>query len=465
MNQNPTHDFQSSNQTPYEDITSLNASKSVSFDLRDDRRVEITGIPPGGYVHQHDHHGIEDGDDEIRHTFSSMSSVMTADGIADPLSFQINCLVVFLGDTARGIFFPTMWNLVKTLGGDQVLLGYTIASFSFGRMMVLPLFGSWSVRFGYRWTLLFSTFVLLLGTLLFGHVLSVGKHWYLLFANTVVGIGSGTLGVTVAYASDVTPTRNRTSYMAWLTAVQYAGTSATPFIGSLFVVLFSRRGDEAWDYKGLPEINEFTAPALFMSFMSLLTMYLLYFHFQDTDPSAVANKSNSTRQKLRNDVGNTTICFGRITTYTACMVACMAMNAFTKGPMSCFETLGIEFAESRFDMQRATAGSIVATMGLIGTIALMVLRLYFNKFDDSMTISFGIIFFIIGIAMNFSLDRENPENNGSWRYVLSMFLSYSIGYPICHTAIIGLFSKSKCKKVHDYKSTRLHLMKILLYHF
>jgi hypothetical protein len=195
--------------------------------------------------------------------------------------------------------------------------------------------------------------------------------------------------------------------------------------------------------RSLPQINEFTAPALFMSFMSIVTLYLLYFHFQESEPSSSRTNANSTRQKLRDDVGNTTICFGRITTYTACLVACMILNAFTKGPMSCFETLGVEFAESRFDMHRAQAGSIVATMGLIGTIALMLLRLYFNKYDDTVTISFGIIFFIMGISMNFFLDRENPDNNSPWMYVISMFMSYSIGYPICHTALIGLFSKSK----------------------
>ena len=40
---------------------------------------------------------------------SDVSTVMTADGIADPVSFKVNCLVVFLGDMTRGIFFPTMW--------------------------------------------------------------------------------------------------------------------------------------------------------------------------------------------------------------------------------------------------------------------------------------------------------------------------------------------------------------------
>ena len=75
-------------------------------------------------------------------------------------------------------------------------------------------------------------------------MLNVRKQWFLIFANIVLGIGSGTLGVTMAYASEVTPKRKRTGYLAWVAAVQYAGTTATPFLGSLFVVLFSNDDQE-----------------------------------------------------------------------------------------------------------------------------------------------------------------------------------------------------------------------------
>jgi ceroid-lipofuscinosis MFS transporter 7 len=75
----------------------------------------------------------------------------------------------------------------------------------------------------------------------------VRKPEYLIFANIILGIGSGTLGVTLAYVSDVTPCRKRIKYMAGVTAIQYAGTTATPLIGSLFIILFpsdemNRRG-------------------------------------------------------------------------------------------------------------------------------------------------------------------------------------------------------------------------------
>eukprot|EP00551_Chaetoceros_affinis_P015021 CAMPEP_0203700368 /NCGR_PEP_ID=MMETSP0091-20130426/30917_1 /ASSEMBLY_ACC=CAM_ASM_001089 /TAXON_ID=426623 /ORGANISM="Chaetoceros affinis, Strain CCMP159" /LENGTH=538 /DNA_ID=CAMNT_0050573613 /DNA_START=89 /DNA_END=1705 /DNA_ORIENTATION=- len=370
---------------------------------------------------------------------SFASTVLTADGIADPTSFKVNCLIVFLGDMSRGIFFPTMWELVQQLGGDQVMLGYVIASFSFGRMLVLPLFGSWSTKYGYKWTLQISTFILFLGTILFAQVLTVQRAWYLIFANIMLGIGSGTLGVTMAYASEVTPKRQRTGYIAWVTAVQYAGTTATPFIGSLFIVLCAREREDQ-EYKGFPEINEFTAPALFMSFMSATSLFLITKYFEDRQRGAKESpRKLSARQYANEELANTSTCFGFFTVRTLCLIGCMALNAFTKGPMSCFETLGIEFAESRFDMHRAEAGSIVATMGLLGAMSLMAMGLICQKFDDTQLTSGGVLLFIIGIFINTQLDQD--EMNAPWRYSLSMFLCYSIGYPVCHTALVGLFSK------------------------
>lgn len=51
----------------------------------------------------------------------------------DKVSLTIVMCVVFLGDTARGIFFPTLWTYVKAMGGDRITLGYCVGAFSLGR--------------------------------------------------------------------------------------------------------------------------------------------------------------------------------------------------------------------------------------------------------------------------------------------------------------------------------------------
>ena len=186
--------------------------------------------------------GDRDGEQQTYADPSILSSVLTADCISDPIGFYVVCLVVLIGDMSRGCMFPTLWPLVESIGGNSVTLGYAVAAFSFGRILVSPVFGSWSHRYGYTRTLALSVTIILLGTFLYAQVVNVGRAEFLVLAQMVLGVGSGTLGVTRAFVADVTPTRNRTTYMAWLTAVQYAGFTVTPIIGAGFYRFFSQEG-------------------------------------------------------------------------------------------------------------------------------------------------------------------------------------------------------------------------------
>jgi Major Facilitator Superfamily len=204
------------------------AYQTMSSELPPDEQFENEVVGDGG-------EDDEDDDDEMQSLAPSIaSSVLTADGIHDMSGFYIVCLVILVGDMSRGVFFPSMWPLVDELGGTSVTLGYSVAAFSFGRILVSPLFGGWSVTYGYTKTLTFSCSILLLGTLLYAQVQNVGRTEFLIFCQCVLGLGSGTLGVTRAFIADVTAQRNRTTYMAWITAVQYAGFTVTPIFGALF---------------------------------------------------------------------------------------------------------------------------------------------------------------------------------------------------------------------------------------
>jgi hypothetical protein len=176
----------------------------------------------------------DDGDDHpcIEHNTSMAESVMTAEGLADKEGFWIVLSVVLISDMTRGVTFPIMWPLVEDMGGNHIWLGYVVASFSLGRVFASPVLGKWSVSRGYTITLVSSTTVLLLGCVLFAHAYEVGSVYYLIFTQIVLGVGSATLGVTRSYVAEITATRQRTTYLALLTAVQYGA-----FTGMLFCVL------------------------------------------------------------------------------------------------------------------------------------------------------------------------------------------------------------------------------------
>lgn len=197
------------------------------------------------YVSMEQGHGVpprevfcDEEEDDNSATHSIVSSVMTADGIHDITGFNVVCLVILIGDMSRGVFFPTLWPLVDSLGGSTVTLGYAVAAFSGGRIVTSPIFGYLSVTLGYTWTLILSVICLLLGTLAYAQVQNVGHPNFLIVAQVILGMGSGTLGVTRAFVADVTAKRNRTTYMALITAVQYAGFTVTPFVGALLTLMF-----------------------------------------------------------------------------------------------------------------------------------------------------------------------------------------------------------------------------------
>ena len=71
-------------------------------------------------------------------------------------SFLAVGYMVLLGDTVRGIFFPTLWPLVSSFGGTRAAQGVVVAAFSMGRVLVSPSYGAYSTKHGYRKILVFA---------------------------------------------------------------------------------------------------------------------------------------------------------------------------------------------------------------------------------------------------------------------------------------------------------------------
>lgn len=400
--------------------------------------VNNTGTTTSPYLTPAEVAAYEDDKDEIQ---SMVSSVLTADGIHDYTGFLCVCMVILLGDMSRGVMFPTMWPLVEAIGGTRVTLGYAVAAFSFGRILVSPLFGAWSHTYGYSKVLSLSTSILLVGTLLYGQVQNVGRPEFLIVAQTMLGIGSGTLGVTRAFVADVTAKRNRTTYMALITAVQYAGFTMTPIFGALFSFLL--RGNEMYDpneFK-LFRLTMYTAPAYFMSLLILINLVVLAVYFQDRRRMNLVkdNKKKSSSQVAREDFGNMTTWIG-LSIYDCCILGCLLLNVATKGSIASFETMGIAVAETHFDMESSRAGAIVGMCGTVGVISLLCMGQLSQRFSDVQLISGGMVVMGAGVATLINIERS--ASNPSWMFLLAMFLIYGVGYPIGHTAVIGLFSKS-----------------------
>lgn len=185
----------------------------------------------------------------------------------------------------------------------------------------------------------------------------------------------------------------------------------------------------------------YTAPAYFMSCVILITITLMSIYFRDRIrmPTVKENKKSKRREAIENHSNQMT--WIGLTIYDVCILGCMLLNVSTKGSIASFETLGVSIAESHFDMPSARAGTIVASCGTVGVITLLSMGYLSKTFNDMQLICGGMIVMATGIASLVTLDEDAA--NPSWRFLLAIFLIYSVGYPVGHTAVIGLFSKSK----------------------
>jgi len=217
-------------------VLKTKAKLPFSDDIHDE---EMTPNHPHTGRKKPNPHGLSLKDDLDGEATALLPKSERSEGLKDVAGFLIISCVVLVGDTARGVMFPTLWPLVKSLGGSRVHQGIAVASFSFGRVISSPILGKKSVKDGYRSTLTISLSMLLVGTLAYSLAPAVDNLYWLIMAQVIMGLGSGTLGVTRAYVAEITPRKDRTEYIAMLTAVQYGGFTVMPIVGSFFCKMVS----------------------------------------------------------------------------------------------------------------------------------------------------------------------------------------------------------------------------------
>lgn len=186
-----------------------------------------------------------------------------------------------------------------------------------------------------------------------------------------------------------------------------------------------------------------------MSLVVMFTIAMILTFFQDRQriTTAKEQKKPSRRRTAIDEMASGKPCWlCGLTVYDACILGCMLLNVSTKGCIASFETLGISFAESHFQMVSSRAGTIVASSGLVGVFALLGMGHLGKYFTDVQLIygGMGIMAFGIVSLAGFNETVEDgidDKHNPTWRYVFAIFLIYAIGYPIGHTAVIGMFSK------------------------
>ena len=141
-------------------------------------------------------------------------------------------VTAFVDMVGLTIIVPLLPFYATDLGASATTVGVLVSAFSVAQLVVAPVWGRFSDRYGRR------------PAILAGLLLSAGAYVIFAFAGSVLallvsrlvqGLGGGTIGVVQAYVADVSDPDERTKSLGWLSAVTSLGAVAGPAFGSAMI--------------------------------------------------------------------------------------------------------------------------------------------------------------------------------------------------------------------------------------
>ncbi len=140
-------------------------------------------------------------------------------------------IIVFINFLGYGIAIPVLPLLTRQYGGNSLVSGLLIASFSVVQFFAMPVMGRLSDRYGRKPLLLVS----LWGTIISFAMMGITRSIFWLFVARIVdGASGGNLSIAQAYMADNTDKKDRSGGMGIIAAGISLGFILGPIWGGLF---------------------------------------------------------------------------------------------------------------------------------------------------------------------------------------------------------------------------------------
>jgi MFS family permease len=123
-------------------------------------------------------------------------------------------------------------------------------------------------------------------------------------------------------------------------------------------------------------------------------------------------------------------------------VAGCAFNMATKGTIGVFETLGLVYVTTHYDWSSLQSGVTFSVAGSLGVLSLLMFSLLLRLVSD-VNLVLGGMLVMTASCLIFSIGGLFSGGGGLplWAFYAAIGMMYSVGYPVGHTALIGIFSK------------------------
>lgn len=119
------------------------------------------------------------------------------------------------------------------------------------------------------------------------------------------------------------------------------------------------------------------------------------------------------------------------------IIGCL-FQFLAKSAIGTFETLLVIFATEMFDWNEMQTGTSISMGGAISIVLLLCFPFFLRACSDMDLVIFGFLFMI---AANLMLDAYFiPYAINELRFLVAILLMFGIGYPVCNTALVGVFS-------------------------
>ena len=102
--------------------------------------------------------------------------------------------------------------------------------FSVGRLLITAPLGYISDKYRHKLPLIMASFMLSCGATLWANAYWTNRLSVLYIAQFLMGVGSGSLGVTRSFVVEQCEPKKRTETLALITALQYAGFTVSPIV-------------------------------------------------------------------------------------------------------------------------------------------------------------------------------------------------------------------------------------------
>jgi MFS family permease len=304
----------------------------------------------------------------LKMLISSVYSILLVNFLAvNRSTYSVLFSVVFLDNLGFAIVVPYLFFYVQYLGGDTLLYGVLLASYSLMSFVFTPLVARLSDRYGRRKILLAALAVASFAYFLFGVAQAL---WLLFLGRMLSGTTAATVPVAQAYVADVTTKEQRLRYLGLLGAAAGLAFIFGPAIGGTL---------STWFGYGVPS---FLASAL--AFSNLVSAYFLL-------PEPAAFSSKRTVLSFRALLG--TIRKRKMVLLLSMYFLFFVAFVFLQSALS-------PWLQTAFGFGSLETGLIFFFIGAVSVFTQAVLLPPLGKrFDRPQLAVLGIIFFIVGLGI------------------------------------------------------------------